>query len=152
MSLKNYVKNVACLSPRSSIYEASQEMKGKDIGALVAVSDDHKPIGLVTDRDITLRVVAEGKSPNQTTIEEVMSHGVLSLPAHASLQAVTELMRQKGVRRIVVTDEDGRVAGLISLDDVLLLLGIELGNLASAVFNEMSRSSQAEPLQEGPAT
>lgn len=137
MSLRNYSKLVGCVSPRASIVQASRDMKARGIGAVVVISDDDKPIGLLTDRDITLRVVAEGKDPEKCTVEEVMTSGVVSLPQDASLEQATELMRDHGVRRIPIVDANGGVTGLVSLDDVLLLVGIELGNVASAIFKEL---------------
>jgi signal-transduction protein with cAMP-binding, CBS, and nucleotidyltransferase domain len=142
MSLKKYCKAVGCMSPRASIVEASQAMKARAIGAIVVVSDDHKPIGLLTDRDITLNVIAEGKNPQQTTVEEVMSSGIISLPEQASIEQATELMRDHGVRRIQITDDKGYVTGLISLDDILLLVGLELGNVAAALFKEFADSDK----------
>jgi len=138
MSLKKYVKRVGCLSPRATVLDASREMKAKGIGAVVIVSDDYKPIGLLTDRDIVMRAVAEGKSPDKTTIEQVMTTDVGALSENASIEAVTELMRDRGVRRVLVLDENQRVTGLVSLDDILLLLGVEFGNVASAVFANLS--------------
>ncbi len=150
MSLKTYVKLVGCMSPRSTIAEACREMKSKGIGTIVAISDDYKPIGLLTDRDIAMRVVAEGKSVDKTTVEDVMSHGVASLPEDASIKTATELMRDKGVRRIPITDENGRVTGIISFDDLLVLLGMEMGNLASAVFRGLARSPEEEAAAQHP--
>jgi signal-transduction protein with cAMP-binding, CBS, and nucleotidyltransferase domain len=138
MSLRNYSKLVSCVSPRASIVQASRDMKARGIGAVVVISDDHKPIGLLTDRDVTLRVVAEGKDPEKCTVEEIMTSGVVSLPQDASLEQATELMRDHGVRRIPIVDEKGCVTGLVALDDILLLVGIELGNVASAIFKELS--------------
>lgn len=138
MSLRNYSKLVGCVSPRASIVQASQDMKARGIGAVIVISDDHKPIGLLTDRDITLRVVAEGRDPGKCTVEEIMTSGVVSLSQDASLEQATELMRDHGVRRIPIIDEKGHVTGLVSLDDILLLVGIELGNVASAIFKELS--------------
>lgn len=152
MSLGTYMKLVGCVSPRATITEASEQMKGRGIGAVVVVSDDHKAIGMLTDRDIVMRVVAEGKSPAETPVEAVMSRDVVTLPESASIRSVTELMRDKGVRRIPISDENGHIAGIVSFDDLLLLFGLEIGNLANAVVNELSRSPDAETATWAPAT
>ena len=144
MSLKNYVKAVGCLSPRATVVEASQAMKSKGIGTVVVISDDYKPIGLLTDRDIIMRVVAEQKSCETTAIEEAMTSGVVSLPEDSSIQAATETMRDKGVRRIPIVDENDRVTGIVTFDDLLLLLGMEVGNLASAIMTGLSRFPEME--------
>jgi CBS domain-containing protein len=141
MSLRRYIKRVACLSPRATVVEASQEMRSKGVGTVVVISDDYQPLGLVTDRDIATRVVAERKSPD-TPLEQVMSGDVISLPEDATIQQASEAMRDRGVRRVPITDENGRVTGLISFDDLLLLLGMEIGNLASAVFTELAHQPE----------
>jgi CBS domain-containing protein len=139
MSLTNFIKRVGCVSPRANIVEASQEMRTRSIGAVVVISDDYKPIGLVTDRDIVMRIVADDKGPREVVVEQIMSGGVVTLTEQASIREATELMRDKGVRRIVIVDENDRVTGLVSFDDLILLLGMEIGNLANAVVSEVSR-------------
>ncbi len=146
MSLTNFIKRVGCVSPRATIGEASREMRTRSIGAVVVILDDYKPIGLVTDRDIVMRVVADDKSPRDVRVEQVMSSGVVTLTERASIREATELMRDKGVRRIVIIDENARVTGLVSFDDLLLLLGMEIGNLANAVVSELSQEMLAEPV------
>ena len=138
MSLEKYVKSVSCLSPRASVLDASRDMKEKGIGAVVIISDDYQPIGLLTDRDLVVRVLAEGRSPEKTAVEQGMTANVAALAEGATLEQVTELMRDRGVRRVVVLDENQRVTGLVSLDDVLLLLGMELGNVAGTIFANLS--------------
>lgn len=145
MSLTNFIKRVGCVTPRATVVEAAQKMRSRSIGAVVVISDDHKPIGLVTDRDVVMRVVADNKAPNQISVEQVMSGGVVTLPEEASLRQATELMRDKGVRRIVVIDDSGRVSGLVSFDDLLVILGMEIGNLANSVISEISKELLEEP-------
>ncbi len=144
MSLEKFIKRVGCLSPRSSILDACREMQSKQLGCVVVISDDAKPIGLLTDRDVVVRVVAAGKPVDRTTVEEAMSREVFCLPRNASIRAVTEAMRDRGVRRIPITGDDGRVQGMVTLDDVLLLLGMEIGNLANAVIGNLARERGTE--------
>lgn len=146
MSLTNFIKRVGCVSPRATIGEASREMRTRNIGAVVVISDDYKPIGLVTDRDIVMRVVADDRGPRDVVVEQIMSGGVVTLTERASIREATERMRDKGVRRIVIVDENDRVTGIVSFDDLLLLLGMEIGNLANAVVSELSQEILAEPV------
>jgi CBS domain-containing protein len=143
MSLHNYIKRVGCVSPRASAFEAAREMKANGVGTVVVISDDQRPIGLLTDRDLALRVVAERKNAEQTSVEEVMTHGAVTLPNDASIRSATELMSANAVRRIPIVDELGRVIGIITLDDILVLLGMEIGNLANTVFSGMAEESEA---------
>lgn len=144
MSLSKYGKTVGKVTPRASAREACREMAQRQIGCVVVVSDDEKPIGIVTDRDVALRVVAEGRDPERTPVEDIMSTGLTTLPVDASFESATRLMRDRQVRRIPLVGADGRVEGLVSLDDFVLLLGMELGNLASAVFGELAREEAAQ--------
>lgn len=144
MSLKPYMKSVASVLPRDTLIEASERMRARDIGCVIVLTDDGRPIGIVTDRDIVLRAIALGRDPALTTVEEVMTSPVATLPQGATLREATELMRRYGVRRVPIVDARGYVAGMLALDDVLLVLAMELGNLAAAVFNEITTEASAE--------
>ena len=146
MSLSSFIKRVGCVTPRATVLEAIQEMRTRSIGTVVVISDDHKPIGLLTDRDIVVRALADDRRPSQISVEKVMSGGVVTLTEQASIRQATELFRDKGVRRIVIVDENGRVTGLVAFDDLLVLLGMELGNLANAIVSELSQEVLAEPV------
>jgi CBS domain-containing protein len=141
MSLRRYVKKVASVSPRASVLDASRMMSREAVGAVVVVSDDGRPIGMLTDRDIVLRAVAEGRDLQRTIVDEVMTRGTAFLSHDASIEDATEIMRDCGMRRLPLVDEQGRVDGIVSLDDILLLLGMELGNLSAALFTNLSVGS-----------
>jgi CBS domain-containing protein len=119
-------------------------MKEKNIGALVVISDDNKPIGMLTDRDVLVRAVAGGKALERTPIEEVMTSGVASLQADATLEEATELMCSRNIRRVPIVDQGQHLIGLVSFDDVVLLLGIELGNLAGVVASTVTAANLSE--------
>jgi len=138
MSLKRYVKQVATVSPRSMVIDAAHAMSRQAVGAVVVVSDDGRPMGMLTDRDIVLRVVAEGRDPERTSIEDVMTRGTAYLSHDANIQDATEIMRDCGMRRLPLVDDTGRVDGIVSLDDIVLLLGMELGNVSAALFANLS--------------
>lgn len=144
MSLHKYTKQVACLSPRATIYDASQAMKSKGIGAIIVVSDDDKPIGILTDRDIVMRVVAAQLRPETATIEDAMSRDLVALREDATIRRATEVMREKGVRRIPIVDAQGRVTGIVSLDDLLVEIGLEIGNLAQGIVSGLTRPAEVE--------
>jgi CBS domain-containing protein len=150
MSLRRYLKKVASVSPRATVLDASRLMSREEVGAVVVVSDDGRPIGMLTDRDIVVRAVAEGRDPSRTVVDEVMTRGTAFLSHDASIEDATEIMRDCGMRRLPLVDDQGCVDGIVSLDDILLLLGMELGNLSAALFTNLSvGSAPAEP--ESPA-
>jgi len=101
---------------------------------------------MLTDRDIVLRVIAERRDPERTTVDDVMTRGTAYLSHDASIQDATEIMRDCGMRRLPLVDAEGRVDGIVSLDDIVLLLGMELGNVSAALFANLSVGSGSEPI------
>jgi CBS domain-containing protein len=138
MSIRIHIKSVVSITPRASVLEASQLMKARNVGAIVVLSDDGKPMGMLTDRDVAIRVVAEDRDPQSTLAEEVMTAPAATLRPDSSLREATELMRRSGIRRVAIVDESGQLCGIVSLDDILVALGMELGNVAGAIFTEIS--------------
>ncbi len=109
--------DVVSLPSSSSILEAAMAMRGADIGYVV-VTEEGQPRGVVTDRDITVRVVAEGLDPSSTTVADVASGELVCLTlAHSSADAA-KLMRELAVRRLPVIDENDRLVGVVSIGDL----------------------------------
>jgi CBS domain-containing protein len=144
MSLRRYVKKVATVSPRATVGDAAREMSVQGVGAIVVISDDGRPLGIVTDRDLVVRVMAEGRDPEKVTVEETMTRGTAFLSHDSTLQEATEIMRDIGLRRLPLVDDEGKVDGMVSLDDVVLRLGMELGNVAGALFTNLTVGTVAE--------
>jgi len=108
---------VSTAAPTDSVRKVAQTMAHVDSGA-VPIVDNGKVVGLVTDRDIVLRVVAEGRSFD-SPISEAMSEGeVHSVTAEANLADATAKMANHQIRRLIVLDEAGKLAGILSLGDV----------------------------------
>ena len=134
MSLTRFCrKTVAVIQPTQSISEAAEAMRDRHVGALVVVQDELRPVGMLTDRDIVTRVVAERKDSTALSVADVMSTEVAVARVDDTLDRTLFAMRQRGVRRLPIVDGQGRVAGLVSLDDVLVLLSAELDQTAAAV-------------------
>ncbi|KFA87999.1 CBS domain-containing protein [Archangium violaceum] len=134
MSLARFCrKTVAVIQPSQSVAEAAQALRDHHVGALVVVQEALRPVGMLTDRDIVTRVVAERKDPGALTVGEVMSPEPTTAHVDDSLDRTLFTLREQGVRRLPIVDEQGRVVGLVSLDDVLVLLSGELGQTAAAV-------------------
>lgn len=100
-----------------SIQEAAKMMKEKDIGALPVERDD-KMVGMFTDRDITVRVVASGKSPKETKIHECMTEGISWCFDDDDIEDVSKKMRERKQRRIPVVNRDKRLVGMVSLAEL----------------------------------
>jgi CBS domain-containing protein len=110
--------DLECVSPQTSICDAARRMRDQGIGFLPVCDDNMKPIGTLTDRDIAVRAVAEGLALN-APVEECMTKGVVDCRPTDSMEDARELMEQHQVSRIICTDSQGRIEGIISLSDIV---------------------------------
>jgi CBS domain-containing protein len=125
-------KDVVTVAPSAPVADVARQMKEQGVGAVV-VAFDEKPVGIVTDRDLVLRVLDDGRDPRRTEIQEVMSAPVFTLPESASAQEAAASMREHQVRRLPVVDSDGRLAGIVTLDDLLHHVGRMNAEIAEAI-------------------
>jgi CBS domain-containing protein len=125
------------LGPEASCSEAAERMRDANVGAIV-VSDGGRPLGVVTDRDIAVRVVAEGLAPESTSLRDVMSGQPVFLSGERPLDQLVAAMRDLAIRRVPVVDADGKLAGVVSMDDLIVLLAEQLGSLAEAIRREIA--------------
>jgi CBS domain-containing protein len=107
--------DVQTISPDDTIEEAAQEMRDGDFG-LVPVVEDEQLVGVVTDRDIAIRAVAEGKDPS-TPVSEVMSEGVVWVNEDDSVEDAARIMSEHQIRRLPVVDSEQHLVGIVSLGD-----------------------------------
>lgn len=124
---------------RFAVFEAARRRKSLNVGFL-PIGDSKNIVGVATDRDITLRAVAKSKDPRGTSIREVMSEGVETLPEDADVAEAAKLMEREQIRRIVVTDGDGRCVGIVSLGDLAVKSHDEA--LCGEVLEEVSEPAQ----------
>jgi CBS domain-containing protein len=133
MSLERFCrKQVVTMSPKQTVRDAASKMRDQHVGAVVVVEED-RPLGIVTDRDIVLRAIADGRDPGTTPVGDVMSRGVKVVRADEKLDDAISSIRAGGVRRLPIVDADGRVVGMVTLDDLVVLVAGELGMAAGAV-------------------
>ena len=109
-----------------SVWQAAERMHQRAVGTLVVTDDDKKPIGIITDRDLVERVLAQALDPTSTTIGQVMTEAPETVFEQDAIEQAITVMRRERCRRLPVVDEDGQLVGLLSLDDVLQLLAEEL--------------------------
>lgn len=128
-------KEVICVEMGINIEEVGNLMEEKNIGCVVVI-DSGKPCGLVTDRDILIRVINRGHNPKETYVDDVMSELVLTLDEDMGLHEALEKVKGMSVRRFPVTDKSGNLSGIITLDDIIYLLGKELSDVASIINSE----------------
>jgi CBS domain-containing protein len=116
------IRDLMTVKPRTvkagdSIVEAAKLMKGEDAG-IAPIVDGDRLVGVVTDRDIAIRVVAEGRDPQSTRVEDVASQNVVTVDPQQDLDEALRLMAQHQVRRLPVVEEDGRLVGIVAQADV----------------------------------
>ena len=110
-------ENPCTIDADKSVAYAAKMMRDEDVGLAPIVEGD-KLIGTLTDRDIAIRVVAEGKDPNQTTVREVASTNLVTIDPQQDLDEALRLMAKHQVRRLPVVEEDGRLVGVVAQADV----------------------------------
>ncbi|QRN94544.1 CBS domain-containing protein [Archangium violaceum] len=115
-------KDLETIEADAPLRLAAERMRSFGIGAL-PVMDGDQLVGMLTDRDITVRATAAGKDPNRTPVREAMTHTVITCDADAPLSEAEHLMEEKAVRRLVVLDTYKKPVGLISLDDLATVPG-----------------------------
>lgn len=102
------------------IRDVARLMLDNDCGLVPVIDETGKPVGAVTDRDIALRVVAEGRDPQQCTAQDCMTSPVTTVSVDSNLAETTDLMEREQVRRMLVVDQDGRLCGIVAQADIAL--------------------------------
>lgn len=118
MNLRDIMTNqIEMLPPDASILDAAQLMDSNDIGS-VPVVDDGEILGLVTDRDITVKVIAKGLDPNQVQLRDIMTSPIITAYEDQSIDEAGELMEAHQIRRLVVLDRAKKLVGIVALGDL----------------------------------
>ena len=113
-------KNPVCCLPNSMVAEVAQLMKRENIGPIPVIENEQsrKLVGIVTDRDLALKIVAEGRDAKSTKVEAVMTRQVVTCRADDDLQKALDAMSEHQLRRIPVVDNENRILGIIAQADV----------------------------------
>jgi CBS domain-containing protein len=125
-----------CCTPQHTAIEAAELMQREDVGLVPIVADGGKKlIGVLTDRDIALKVVADGRDPRSTAVTEVMATDIVTCLPQESVETVMELMATRQVRRIPIVDRDGSLVGIVAQADVATRIANpqETGQIVQAI-------------------
>lgn len=125
------VREVDTVEPGETVQAAAERMHSRNVGTLVVLNAAREPIGIVTDRDLTVKVLARGRDATSTLVNEVMSDCPKSVREDTPIEAALSAMRSGPFRRVPVVDGEGKLAGLLSLDDILDLLAEEFGQIGA---------------------
>jgi len=131
-------RGVECIRPNDSIARAAERMRELNVGSLPVCGDNNKLLGMVTDRDITLRTTANGKAPRSTAVAEVMTEASTCCNEGDSVEEVLKKMAEEQIRRIPVIDAKKHLVGIVSLGD----LATRLSAPTDRVLNEVSQPSE----------
>lgn len=138
---------VETLPATASCAAAAALMRDRNIGSVIVTEDDDRPLGVVTDRDLAVRVIAEGRDGTRLTVREIMSTYPVFVHRERSLEDVVRAMRDMAVRRMPVIDHLGRIDGMISMDDVVMYLARQLEGVSEAIATELA--THQEPVERG---
>ena len=118
-----------------TVLDAARRMRDRQVGALIVV-DDMTPVGILTDRDLTVRVLAAGLDPQATRVSEVMTPSPTTIREDDAIQAGVSYMRAGRFRRLPVVGHNGRLVGILAIDDVLELVAGELADIGQLLKRE----------------
>lgn len=140
MNVGTYCKHrVVTIGPEVDLAEAAETMRAQHVGMLVVIRPgERRPIGVLTDRDIVVQVVAKDLPPRLITVGDAMTRDPIVAHENDALSRVSEEMRCKGVRRVPVIDTHGDLVGIIAADDLLDLSAAMLFNLSAANHKEQT--------------
>ena len=128
-----------------SVTEAAMLMRQHHVGDLVVVEKQGEkilPVGIITDRDIVIEVVAQKADPEALIIKDIMSTALVTVEENQALLDTLALMQNQGVRRIIVVDAQGSLQGLLSADDAIELIAEAINNLTKLVKREISHEEK----------
>lgn len=138
-------RDVECAKPDMTVREAAERMKTKDFGSL-PVCDGKKILGVITDRDITIRVTAEGRDPGSTRVADVMTKEVHTVKEDMELQEAERIMHDQQIRRLPVVDQNEELVGYLAMAKIARA---EKDNQAGRVLKGVSQSSKPKPMETG---
>jgi CBS domain-containing protein len=146
-------KDPDCCLPGDSAQKAAKIMKQVDVGVVPVIASglDQKVVGIVTDRDLCLNVIAEGRDPARVTVEACMTGKVVSCRPNDDVQRAAHLMQENQIRRIPVVDDDGTIIGIVSLADIAQGEAVEparTGETLKEVSEPASEASKPRAAQE----
>lgn len=135
-------REVVFIHKQASIPEAARLMREHHVGDLVVIKEKtgkRVPVGIVTDRDIVLEVIAEGVGMDDVNVGDIMSDNLVTARESASLLETIKVMRAKGIRRLPVVNDDNELVGILSVDDLIDLFSEQIVDLTRLIAREQDR-------------
>jgi CBS domain-containing protein len=136
MSLRRFEHGVVTADLEETALDVAMRMREFRVGAVV-VTRGARPVGIVTDRDLALRVVAEGLDPRCTSVAAIVTHDATTLPRSAGIETAARVMRERGVRRLPIVTDEGTIIGIVTADDLTVLLAKELADVGAGLSDSV---------------
>lgn len=141
-------RNVAVVEKERSIQEAAELMRKRHVGDLIVVGYEHNrkiPVGIVTDRDIVVELIAKKIPTDAVTVGDVMSYELVTAMEDDDLLQTLKLMRAKGARRLPVVDSGGSLVGILTVDDIVGLLAETLSDVSKLIERQQHLEQDIRP-------
>ncbi len=135
-------KPAVTVAGNTTVREAARLMRDKRVGAVIVINGA-KPVGILTDRDIAVSVVAAERDPSMLSVREVMHKSPATVYEDQGVHDAVKTFSANGVRRLPVVNRKGELTGLVALDDLLMLFGDEMTHVAHTVERELGRAQAA---------
>ncbi|WP_437965043.1 CBS domain-containing protein [Sorangium sp. So ce260] len=119
--------------------DVARRMRDFRVGCVV-VTQGARAIGIITDRDLVMRVMADAREPEKTLVSEIVTYDPTTLQQSDSIETALRLMRDRGVRRLPIVRHDGKVTGIVTADDLTMLLAAELADLGAGIRGNVEAS------------
>lgn len=134
------VHEVATITAEKTIQECAAQMRSEHVGSLVVIDDDRRPVGMITDRDIAIEVVARKLYPAQATVGSIMTAPVVTASPNEGMVSALARMREHGIRRLpIVSEEDGTIVGVLSNSNLIEELSDLLSSLVRNIHSSKTR-------------
>ena len=138
-ALGRFERPIVTATLDDTVFAVACRMRNERVGCIVVVRDG-RPVGILTDRDIVLRVVAEGLDPHAVLVSSIVTYDAITIQRTDGFETAVRTMREHGVRRMPLVDENGRVTGIVTADDLVALLSGELAALGTAIASNVDGS------------
>ena len=134
-------EQVVAVSPDTPAVEVARIMGEKNVGSVVIVTGDNRPTGVITDGDLTIRVMAHEKNPGEVRAGDITTRDVITFRDSMGIYEAIQKMTAEGIRRMPVVDDAGELIGIVTMDDIVRMLGEEMAAIAKNI------EKQSPPLQ-----
>ena len=124
---------VVAVSLDTPAVDVARIMGEKNVGSVVVISGDNRPAGILTDRDLAVRVMAQEKNPGEVRAKEVMTRDVITFQDSMGIYEAIRKMTDEGIRRMPVVDDAGKLIGIVTMDDIIRMLGEEMAIIAKNI-------------------